>query len=82
AAAASHVAPAQPARDALAGLEVEGGRSVTFEVDVVGKVERSATGYRFDAITRSPPVGDADRAWSAPDIVPRPGRAPGPASAA
>ncbi|MDT0178842.1 ComEC/Rec2 family competence protein [Microbacterium sp. ARD31] len=77
AAAASHVALAQPARDALARLEVDGGRSVTFEVDVVGKVERSAAGYRFDAITRSATVGDDDRAVSAPVVVRAPERAPG-----
>lgn len=77
AAAASHVALAQPARDAVAGLEVDGGRSVTFEVDVVGKVERSATGYRFDAITRSATVGDDARPVSAPVVVRTPERAPG-----
>lgn len=77
AAAASHVALAQPAREAVAGLEVDGGRSVTFEVDVVGKVERSTTGYRFDAITRSATVGDDARPMSAPVVVRTPERAPG-----
>ncbi|CAL4859615.1 ComEC/Rec2 family competence protein [Microbacterium sp. MM2322] len=68
-AAASHVAFAQPARAAVADLKITGGRSVTFEVDVVGKVERSATGFRFDAITRSATIGRDVRPVSAPVLV-------------
>ncbi|WP_244604208.1 ComEC/Rec2 family competence protein [Microbacterium oleivorans] len=67
--AASHVAFVQPARDAVAGLQITGGRSVTFEVDVVGKIERSATGFRFDAITRSATIGRQTRPLSAPVLV-------------
>lgn len=77
AAAASHVALAQPAREAVAGLQIDGGRSVAFEVDVVGKVERSATGLRFDAITRSATIGAEARAVSAPVLVRAPERPPG-----
>ncbi|MCK6080599.1 ComEC/Rec2 family competence protein [Microbacterium sp. EYE_5] len=69
AAAASHVAIGQPARAALADLPVDGGRSVTFAVDVVGKVERSATGYRFDAVTRSVRIGSETRHAAAPVLV-------------
>ncbi|MFJ6679510.1 ComEC/Rec2 family competence protein [Microbacterium sp. NPDC091382] len=67
--AASHVALAQPAREAVAGLQITGGRSATFEVDVVGKVERSATGFRFDAITRSVTIGRDTTSVSAPVLV-------------
>lgn len=67
--AASHVALAQPAREAVAGLHITGGRSAAFEVDVVGKVERSATGFRFDAITRSVTIGPDTAPVSAPVLV-------------
>ncbi|MEW1833524.1 ComEC/Rec2 family competence protein [Microbacterium sp. NPDC079995] len=76
-AAASHVAVVQPARDAAADLRIDGGRSVAFEVDVVGKVERSATGFRFDAITRSVTIGDETLALSAPVLVRASDRPPG-----
>lgn len=69
AAAASHVAAAQPGRAAVADTNVDGGRSVTFEVDVVGKVERSATGHRFDAVTRTVTIGTSTRRASAPVLV-------------
>ncbi|MDT3343759.1 DUF4131 domain-containing protein [Microbacterium aquilitoris] len=67
--AASHVALAQPAREAVAGLQITGGRTAAFEVDVVGKVERSATGFRFDAITRSATIGSDSTPVSAPVLV-------------
>ncbi len=47
---AGHVAFAQPARAAAAALDLDGGRFVEVSAQVVGKVERSATGWRFDAI--------------------------------
>ncbi|WP_404447408.1 ComEC/Rec2 family competence protein [Microbacterium marinum] len=68
-ATASHVAVAQPARDAVSGLQITGGRSVTFNVDVVGKIERSATGFRFDALTRSATIGSDSTPVSAPVLV-------------
>ncbi|MFI8632101.1 ComEC/Rec2 family competence protein [Microbacterium sp. NPDC077663] len=68
-ASATHVAIVQPSRDAAADLRIDGGRSAAFEVDVVGKVERSATGFRFDAVTRSVTIGDEIRVVSAPVVV-------------
>ncbi|MEI2268145.1 ComEC/Rec2 family competence protein [Microbacterium sp. No. 7] len=75
--AASHVALAQPARDAVADLPITGGRSATFEVDVVGKVERSATGFRFDAVTRAVTIGPDTTPVSAPVLVRTQERPPG-----
>jgi competence protein ComEC len=50
AAAASHVALAQPARSAVADLALAGGRAVDIRADVVGKIERRADGsLAFDA---------------------------------
>ncbi len=46
----TQVAVAQPARDAAAALQIDGGRSLTFELTAVGKIERSADGWRFDAL--------------------------------
>lgn len=76
-AAASHVAVAQPARTVVADFEITGGRSVTFEMDVVGKVERSATGFRFDAIARSVTIGRDTQPVSAPVLVRVQERPPG-----
>ena len=44
AAAASHVAMAQPARDAIDAAALTGGRALTVDATVVGKVERRADG--------------------------------------
>ena len=50
AAAASHVAWAQPARAAVAELALDGGRAVDVRAEIVGKVERRADGsLAFDA---------------------------------
>ncbi|HEY9309995.1 MAG TPA: ComEC/Rec2 family competence protein [Microbacterium sp.] len=50
AAAASHVAWAQPARASIADLALDGGRAVEVRAQVVGKVERRADGtLAFDA---------------------------------
>ncbi|KRB38152.1 competence protein ComEC [Microbacterium sp. Root180] len=50
AAAASHVALANPSRHAVLGLEIMNGRAVIVEATVVGKVERRADGaLAFDA---------------------------------
>ncbi|WP_454118949.1 ComEC/Rec2 family competence protein [Microbacterium lacticum] len=46
----TQVAVAQPGRDAAAALQIDGGRSLTFELTAVGKIERSADGWRFDAL--------------------------------
>ena len=58
AASASHVALAQPSRSALDGMALDGGRAVAVTADVVGKVERRATGeLAFDAIATRIAVG-------------------------
>lgn len=58
AAAASHVALAQPAREAALGLPMAGGRAVTISADVVGKVERRADGaLAFDAVATGIALG-------------------------
>jgi competence protein ComEC len=51
AAAASHVALAQPPREAATELAIDGGRAITVEATVTGKVERRAGGsVAFDAV--------------------------------
>ncbi len=58
AAAASHVALAQPARSEAAHLALGGGRSVTVEATVVGKVELRGTGeWAFDAVAHRVSTG-------------------------
>ncbi|MFB7891166.1 ComEC/Rec2 family competence protein [Microbacterium sp. NPDC056044] len=59
AAAASHVALAQPARTAVAALALEGGRAVDVRADIVGKIERRADGsLAFDARAERLSIGD------------------------
>nr|WP_206686677.1 MULTISPECIES: ComEC/Rec2 family competence protein [Microbacterium] len=48
-AAAAHVAIAEPARAAVVSLDHSGGRVLEMRMLVVGKVERSGDGWRFDA---------------------------------
>lgn len=75
AAVASHVALAQPARAAASALEVDGGRVIAVDANVVGKVERGASGWRFDALTER--IAYGDRAFTAPvPVVVRTGDAP------
>lgn len=51
AAAASHLVAAQPARSQIPASVIEGGRAVTIDAVVTGKVERRATGeLAFDAV--------------------------------
>lgn len=64
AAVAGHVALAQPTRAAASALDVDGGRVLTVEATVVGKVERSAVGWRFDAVTDR--IAYGERAFTAP----------------
>ncbi|MCT9820154.1 ComEC/Rec2 family competence protein [Microbacterium sp. W1N] len=66
---ALHVAAAAPARDAVAALPVDGGRSLRLEAVVVGKVEPGAVGIRFDAHLEQVAVGSAVQAVSAPIVV-------------
>lgn len=64
AATASHVALAQPSRAAAAALEIDGGRVLAVAATVVGKVERGAAGWRFDAVTER--IAYGDRVFAAP----------------
>ena len=73
----SHVAVAEPARRSVADLPIGGGRAIEIEADVVGKVELSATGYRFDALLRSISVGQDRHPSSAPILVRTAERPPG-----
>lgn len=66
AAGAAHVALAQPERAALRALPVDGGRSVTIEAVVVGKIERRLSGWSFDAVTQGAFVGPAAHRLSTP----------------
>ena len=68
-AVAAHVATAAPARAALAAVDVDGGRWVDYTLTVTGKVEPSAAGVRFDAVTTRVAYGDSDRAVAAPVVV-------------
>ncbi|MFE5408819.1 ComEC/Rec2 family competence protein [Microbacterium sp. NPDC056569] len=62
AAAASHVAMAQPARTAVADLALDGGRAVGIRAHVVGKVERRGDGsLEFDARATRVSTGDDSR---------------------
>lgn len=63
-AVAGHAALAEPARAAAAGLDVDGGRVLSVRATVVGKVERGAAGWRFDAVTER--IGYGDRVFTAP----------------
>ncbi|MFT4136463.1 ComEC/Rec2 family competence protein [Microbacterium sp.] len=66
---ATQVAIAQPARALAASLAVEGGRAVTVVATVVGKVEPSAFGWRFDAVAEGLAYGPVERAVSFPVVV-------------
>lgn len=77
AAAASHIALAEPARAAARALPVDGGRAVTVDAVVTGKIERRAGGRLvFDARgtgvtigTQEQPVGVEVSVIVAPDRV-------------
>ncbi|WP_274647007.1 ComEC/Rec2 family competence protein [Microbacterium sp. C7(2022)] len=62
----SHVALAQPQRENVLELSVSGGRAVTLEVIVVGKVERRTDGSAaFDALATRVDVGENSKAvWA------------------
>ncbi|GAA1952056.1 ComEC/Rec2 family competence protein [Microbacterium deminutum] len=70
AAAASHAALAQPERVAVAELAIDGGRAITVEATVTGKVERRAGGtVAFDAIARRIDIGTEAHAVDAAVVV-------------
>lgn len=64
--AAAHVAFAAPARDAAADLDHAGGRVLDIDAFVVGKVERSGSGWRFDARASSVSYGEDHHATTVP----------------
>ena len=77
AAVATQVSLAQPARDDLLRVDIEGGRALTVTVLVTGKVEPSATGWRFDAQARAIGHGDVARSVDAPVQIRSPVRTAG-----
>ncbi|ALJ20519.1 ComEC/Rec2 family competence protein [Microbacterium sp. No. 7] len=69
AAVATHVAAMLPARAVLTELPTDGGRALQVRATVVGKVERSATGWRTDAVAHEVRIGDERRAVDAPVLL-------------
>ncbi|WP_312676405.1 ComEC/Rec2 family competence protein [Microbacterium sp.] len=65
----THVAAAEPARTAAADLPTAGGRALTIEATAVGKIERSATGWRFDARLDELRVGDTRFTQPVPLVI-------------
>jgi len=68
-AAAAHVAAAEPSREALLDQGLDGGRAVTMDALIVGKVERTMSGWSFDAVASLVRVGDRSQSTSAPVSV-------------
>ncbi len=70
AAAASHVALAQPAREAVAELSIGGGRAITVHAVIAGKVERRGGGtVAFDAVADLVRVGSVAHSVDAPVVI-------------
>ena len=69
AAVATQVAAAAPARAAVAAAETDGGRALSVIATAVGKIERGAAGWRFDALLERLTYGDTVIAVSAPILV-------------
>lgn len=65
----THVATAEPARSAAAALPTAGGRALTIEATAVGKIERSTTGWRFDARLDDLRVGDTRFTQPVPLVI-------------
>lgn len=61
AAVCTNVALVQPERAALAAVDVGGGRAITIDATAVGKIERSAAGWRFDATASRVRLGTSDQ---------------------
>lgn len=66
---AAHVASAAPARAAVAAAEISGGRALSVEVLAVGKIERGAAGWRFDATLERLSYGDTTITAPVPVVV-------------
>ncbi|WP_323741089.1 ComEC/Rec2 family competence protein [Microbacterium sp. VKM Ac-2870] len=58
AAVATNIAAAEPDRARVASAEIAGGRALSVEATVVGKIERGAAGWRFDAVIERLTYGD------------------------
>lgn len=69
AAAVSHTAMSVPDRARVLALPLTGGRVVAIEADVTGKIESSATGWRFDAVATSVRAGGDVTATRVPVVV-------------
>jgi competence protein ComEC len=65
----THVATTEPARSAAAALPTAGGRALTIEATAVGKIERSTTGWRFDARLDDLRVGDTRFTQPVPLVI-------------
>ncbi|WP_454112491.1 ComEC/Rec2 family competence protein [Microbacterium aurum] len=65
----THVATTEPARSAAAALPTAGGRALTIEATAVGKIERSTTGWRFDARLDVLRVGDTRFTQPVPLVI-------------
>lgn len=69
-AAASHVAIAQPTRDAVLTLPVGGGRAIAVDATVVGKIERRSDGsLAFDALATDIRTGRDTHPVAAPIVI-------------
>ncbi|QRY41060.1 ComEC/Rec2 family competence protein [Microbacterium hominis] len=68
-AVAMQVAAAQPTRAVVAAADTTGGRALSVMATAVGKIERSATGWRFDAILERLEYGDTVISAAAPVLV-------------
>lgn len=69
AAAASTVAVAAGPRAQVAEWQISGGRALEAEAVVVGKIERTATGWRFDARLRSLATGPVVHVSTVPVMI-------------
>lgn len=69
AATATTIAGAHSARAEVTEWQLSGGRALQADVLVVGKVERTAMGWRFDARLRSLATGPVSRVSAAPVVV-------------
>lgn len=69
AAAGAHVALAEPARAAAAALPFGGGREISAEGTVVGKVERYGAGWRFDVVAHELVAGRSILRFDVPVVV-------------
>lgn len=69
AATATTIAMTVGSRAQVTGWDLSGGRALEAEIVVVGKVERTATGWRFDARLRSLATGPVVRVSHVPVVV-------------